>query len=300
MTVPRFGTILPTTVVGSYPPVKSRGLSSLVDPMRTAVETAVDDQIRAGIDIISDGQVRADMIQSFASKLPGIRGQEVIGTLQPADSPITVRDTKYALTKHPRVKGILTGPSSLAHALHIATPAYRNKEELALDLAKALREEARHLTALGITILQIDEPILSTGVADLDNGREAVGIIAKELGVPTCVHVCGNSGEVIDGLLKMPVTILDFEFSRNPANLDIIGKKEFGGKYIGFGCIDSTSNAVEQVDQVAKLIGKGIEAFGADRMLIDPDCGMRMRTREAAFAKLSAMVAAVREVRKEL
>jgi 5-methyltetrahydropteroyltriglutamate--homocysteine methyltransferase len=300
MTAPLFGTILPTTVVGSYPPVKGRGLFALVDPLKTAVETAVADQVAAGIDIISDGQVRADMIRSFASRLPGVQGQDVIGPVQPASSPITVRDTKYALTKHPKVKGIITGPSSLAHALHIATPAYRTKEELALDLAKALREEARHLAALGITILQIDEPILSTGVADLPTGREAVGIITSGLSVPVCLHVCGNTGSIVDDLLKMPVTILDFEFSRNPANLETIGKKDLAGKYVGYGCIDSTSDAVEPVEAIVRHIGKGVEVFSPDRMLIDPDCGMRMRTREAAFAKLSNMVMAAREVRRGL
>jgi 5-methyltetrahydropteroyltriglutamate--homocysteine methyltransferase len=300
MAPPLFGTILPTTVVGSYPPVKGRGLSTLVDPLKTAVETAVADQISAGIDIISDGQVRANMIQSFASKLPGVRGQEVVGPVQPADTPITVRDTKYALTRHPLVKGIITGPSSLAHALHISTPAYRTKEELALDLAKALREEARHLTALGIAILQIDEPILSTGAADVAICREAVEFITAGLDVPVCMHVCGNIGGVIDDLLKAKVTILDFEFATNPQNLEIIGKKELSGKYIGYGSIDPTSNEVEPVDAIVKHIRKGVEIFGPERMLIDPDCGMRMRTREAAFAKLSNMVAAVKEVRKGL
>ena len=81
--------VLATTVVGSYPVVKGTGLSSLFDPLSAAVKTAVADQMAAGIDIISDGQVRGDMIQAFASRLPGIKGQEVIGKVQPASSPIT-------------------------------------------------------------------------------------------------------------------------------------------------------------------------------------------------------------------
>ncbi|MDD3622577.1 MAG: methionine synthase, partial [Methanofollis sp.] len=67
--------VLPTTVVGSYPVVKTGGLRSLLDPLKGAVETAVADQVRAGVDIISDGQVRGDMITAFVSRLPGIRGQ---------------------------------------------------------------------------------------------------------------------------------------------------------------------------------------------------------------------------------
>ena len=76
--------VLATTVVGSYPVVKGGGLKSLFDPLHAAVETAVADQIGAGIDIISDGQVRGDMIGAFTAKLPGIREQEVIGKIQPA------------------------------------------------------------------------------------------------------------------------------------------------------------------------------------------------------------------------
>ncbi|MDD1664670.1 MAG: methionine synthase, partial [Methanomicrobiales archaeon] len=71
--------VLPTTVVGSYPVVKSTSLRSLMDPLKSAVETAVADQLSAGIDIISDGQVRGDMITAFASRLPGVRGQQVVG-----------------------------------------------------------------------------------------------------------------------------------------------------------------------------------------------------------------------------
>ena len=87
---------------------------SLVDPLKHAVEVAVADQVAAGIDIISDGQVRGDMIHAFTSHLPGIRGSAVVGKVQPARQPITVTDTKCALSRHPKVKGILTGPSTLA------------------------------------------------------------------------------------------------------------------------------------------------------------------------------------------
>ncbi|MFA7072200.1 MAG: methionine synthase, partial [Methanoculleus sp.] len=122
--------LLPTTVVGSYPVVKGSGIFALVDPLKHAVEVAVADQVAAGIDIISDGQVRGDMIRAFTSRLPGIRGSSVVGKVQPARQPITVGDTKYALSRHPKVKGILTGPSTLAHGLAVETPFYRNKDEL--------------------------------------------------------------------------------------------------------------------------------------------------------------------------
>jgi 5-methyltetrahydropteroyltriglutamate--homocysteine methyltransferase len=292
--------VLATTVVGSYPVVKGGGLFSLFDPLRAAVETAVADQIAAGIDIISDGQVRGDMIQSFASRLPGIKGQEVVGKVQPASSPITLRDTKYAISKAPKVKGIITGPTTLAHGLHISTPMYRNKEELALDLAGALAVEARSLEAEGVTLLQIDEPMFSTGVADLAVGKQAIDSITSRLHIPTCMHVCGDLSNVIDDVLKINVNVLDFEFSKNPGNLELLGSRDLSGRMIGYGCIDSSSDTIESVAEIKKRIECGVGVFGPRAMLIDPDCGMRMRTREVAFAKLKNMADAAREVRLAL
>ena len=292
--------VLATTVVGSYPVVKAGGLMSFLDPLHSAVETAVGDQIAAGIDIISDGQVRGDMIGAFTSKLPGIREQEVIGKVQPAAGPITVGDTKYALSKFLKVKGIITGPTTLAHGLHITTPMYRNKEELVPDLAAALLVEARALEAAGITLLQIDEPIFSTGVADLAIGKQAVEQIAAGLHTPVCMHVCGNLGNVIDELLKFNVNVLDFEFANNPDNLDLLSRRDLGGKMIGYGCVDSSTDRIEGTAEIRKRIEKGVAIFDPKVMLIDPDCGMRMRTREVAYAKLKYMCDAAKEVRLAL
>ena len=120
--------VLATTVVGSYPVVKGTGIKAIFDPLKPAVETAVADQLAAGIDIISDGQVRGDMIHAFSGKLPGIKGQDVIGKIQPASGAITAADTKYARSKSLYVKGIITdwskplldgglGPGSSSHYL---------------------------------------------------------------------------------------------------------------------------------------------------------------------------------------
>jgi len=292
--------VLATTVVGSYPVVKGSGLKSLFDPLKSAVETAVADQVNAGIDIISDGQVRGDMIQAFSGKLPGIKGQDVVGKIQPASGAITAADTKYAKSKSLYVKGIITGPSTLAHGLHISTPMYRNKEELALDLAAALAVEAKHLEAAGITLLQIDEPIFSTGVADLAVGKQAIDVITGAIKVPTCMHVCGNLANVLDDILKVNVNVLDFEFSKNPENLALFGSKDLSGRMIGYGCVDSTAEQVETVPELKKRIEKGVEVFGAKAMLVDPDCGLRMRSRESAFWKLKNMAEAAKEVRLAL
>jgi 5-methyltetrahydropteroyltriglutamate--homocysteine methyltransferase len=291
--------VLPTTVVGSYPVVRTASLRSLLDPLKSAVETAVTDQLTAGIDIISDGQVRGDMITAFASRLPGIRGQQVVGKVLPPDRSITVLDTRYALSRHPWVKGILTGPSTLAHALQIATPMYRDRADLTLDLAQALAYEAKALQDAGVTLLQIDEPIFSTGAADLATGGQAIQVLTSLLQKPVCLHVCGALVGVIDEILKLRVAGFDFEFAGNDVNLQVLSGKDLGDRFLGFGCVNSNDPAVEKVQVIKKRIQAGIEAFGPDRMLIDPDCGLRMLTRETAFQKLKAMVDATREARVE-
>jgi 5-methyltetrahydropteroyltriglutamate--homocysteine methyltransferase len=240
------------------------------------------------------------MISVFTSKIPGIKGQLVIGKVEPPHRAVTLSDTKYALSRHPMVKGIITGPSTLAHALRIGTPLYRNREELILDLAEALIPEARALQEAGVAILQIDEPIFSTGVADMQAGLESIQLITSQLSAPTCLHVCGELVGVIDAILKMPVAILDFEFSESQVNLDLLSRKDLKGRLIGFGCINSNDINVETPATILKRIGLGAGIFDAESILIDTDCGLRMLPREVAFKKLQNMVEASRQARIEL
>ncbi|MDD1706323.1 MAG: methionine synthase [Methanoregulaceae archaeon] len=294
------GTTLPTTVVGSYPVVQGKGLSGLLDPFRDAVRTAVTDQLAAGIDIISDGQVRGDMVKIFTSRLPGVRGAEIIGKVSPPEGPITLGDTRYAISKAPRVKGIITGPATLSFALHISSPVYRDRNDLALDLARALAQEAHSLAAAGAAVIQIDEPILSTGTADLSVAREALKILTRGLRVPVCLHVCGDLTSVISELIGMPVGILDFEFVKSPGNLALCREMDFGRMMIGFGCVDSSDPVAETAAIIRSRIETGLSVFAPEQLLIDPDCGLRMLPRDIAFKKISRMVEAVKEVRETL
>lgn len=293
-------TILPTTVVGSYPGQPKRTLKSLFDPLHGAVEEAVTLQKKAGITIISDGQVRGDMIGAFASKLPGIRGSDVIGRVMPPDQAITIKDTAYAVRQHPYVKAIITGPSTLAYGLHLGTPQYRNRSELVPDIASSLVVEARGLSKTGAVMLQIDEPILSTGAADLDIAKKAIATIAKAVTIPVCLHACGNIAHIIDDLLAMPIQILDFEGSVNADNLASFSGKDLKDRYIGYGIVDSSSPVLESADEVKQRLLKGIDILGPERILPDPDCGLRMHTPESAYAKLTRLTGVVSEVRQEL
>ena len=294
------GITLPTTVVGSYPSIPGHGLSGIFDPYREAVRTAVTDQLAAGIDIISDGQVRGDMVRIFTSRLPGLRGDDVIGKVSSPESPITVTDTRYAISRAYRVKGIITGPTTLSFALHVSSPVYRDRADLAYDLAHALAQEASALVGAGAAVIQIDEPILSTGIADLDRAREALEIITSGIEIPTCLHVCGDLTPVISDLLRMPVKILDFEFAKSPANLNLCRDLDFGKMMIGFGCIDSSDPVPETKDTILSRIDMALKVFSPEQLLLDPDCGLRMLPRDAAYLKLSRMVEAVKTVREDL
>lgn len=294
------GQILPTTVVGSFPAEPRRTIRSLLDPYHEAVCQAVDAQIAAGITIISDGQVRGDMIQTFASHLPGIRGKDVIGRVMPPDMPITIKDTRYARTRHPYVKGIITGPSTLSYGLHMSTSNYRSRDEVIPDIADALSVEARALSDCGISMLQIDEPIFSTGITDLVLGREALSRIVKTVQVPVCLHVCGPLSKIIDEIVRMPVQILDFEGCVDPENLASLSARDLGDKYIGFGCVDSSKAHVEDLSIVISRLRAGVDALGPNRILPDPDCGLRMLDKNVAYAKLKRLCEAVAVVRNDV
>lgn len=289
-----------TTVVGSYP----AGVTITTDEdVRQAIEIAVRDQEKAGVQIISDGQVRADMVGIFALNMPGYKKEagryKITGRIELPDNPATVKDYLYArkLSKA-KVKGIVTGPTTMAKSSVVekSSPYKSNSDpELIFDLAYSLASEVRALSRAGAEIVQIDEPFFSVG-ADIETGIKAVNIVAKAAEVPA-LHVCGDIRPIFTKLLETNVQVLDHEFAVSK-NLEVMdrGLIKAHGKIIGFGCIDTTSDEVETVDQIEKSIRGGIAKIGKENMWVDPDCGMRVRKKESAFAKLTNMVEAVRRI----
>ncbi|KAF5089049.1 5-methyltetrahydropteroyltriglutamate--homocysteine methyltransferase [anaerobic digester metagenome] len=316
-----------TTVVGSYPALPeepsslSQKLSSFFgtyDRYKPAIELAVRDQIEAGIDIISDGQVRDGMVEIFAKAIPGMTVEgntpKIVGKIKPSPVSISAEDLKYAVkiaegiskeySSNPckieegvkGVKGIITGPSTLVFS-SLLEGFYKSKDKAVIDLAYALKKEAEFLERTGAVYIQIDEPFLSTGLPDIKTAKKAIEIITKDLKVPTAMHVCGDISDVFEELLTFPVDIVDCEFAGIPKNINVLEETANKGlikdKKIGFGCIDTKKKEVEDPKKVLELIKKGLEAFGKDNLIIDPDCGMKMLPKEAAFSKLKAMTEAV-------
>jgi 5-methyltetrahydropteroyltriglutamate--homocysteine methyltransferase len=324
-----------TTVVGSYPvsdPCVPDSISSKIsnflgfyDPYLPLLELAVKDQIMAGVDIISDGQIRGDMIKVFARHFPGMifedNTSKILDKVTPANHPLGVNDLKHAIKTAQKtsinfsdsiksdskllvgndfnnnfkgVKGIITGPTTLVLSSRVEGFYNRDKKDkIIMDMAMALKKEAYSLQEAGAAIIQIDEPFLSTGVADLKTAKTAIKIITDNLSIPVSMHVCGDVGDIFKDILKFSVQIIDCEFAGLPNNIQVLEQEYDGSKKIGFGCIDTRVDDIDELDHVVNLIKNGVDIVGDENIMLDPDCGMRMLSRDVALLKLKKMTEAV-------
>ena len=301
-----------STVVGSYPVelkeasgFKDKLLKSVgaYDPFKDSIKQAVFSQLDAGVDIISDGQVRGDMVSSFSKFIPGFKIEDgntfIVSKIRNPTGEISVKDLLYAkslikqyykgsIPEGKGIKGIVTGPSTIIHSSRI-TSFYKNKDDAIIDLAHSLKKEVDVIERkVKPVYIQVDEPFLSTGMVNMKVAREAIEILHEDLSIPLAMHVCGTLQDAYKDLSKFNVEILDFEFAGNNVNLDILEKNIslFKGKKIGFGCIDSSKNEVDSEQETEELISKGIDIVGEDNILLDPDCGLRRAPMDVAFKKL--------------
>jgi len=283
-----------TTVIGSYP-LKYSELGP------DAIRQAVEDQLQAGVDLVTDGQTRYDMIEYFARAIEGYsyEGKSVVtGKIGRGKPEEFVQDFRMAKSLAPRVKGLITGPVTLVFSTRLKAPysGYRD-ESVYLDTADALLDIARALEAEGAEWIQIDEPYLSVG-APMTIARHAVERLATGLHVPVAMHVCGTVGGIVPQLLEWQgVTLLSHGFMGDK-NDDVLLSAELknSDKVLGLGCIDTKSPDVESEDEVAALLRRGLDLLPPERVVVHPDCGLRMLPREAVQAKLKVMTAAARKV----
>lgn len=310
-----------STVVGSFPvkmeePVsfkdKLLNVFKLYDPYKIAIKRSVYKQLEAGIDVVSDGQVKGDMVTAFTRYIPGMKlegTQTVInGKIRRPSKDITISDLKYAkylinkyydgeIPNKKGIKGIITGPSTIVYSSRISH-FYRNKNEAVLDLANSLKYEAIAIEKkVNPKYIQIDEPFLSTGLVDLDNAKEAIDIISESVDVPVSMHVCGTLDNVFKDLTRFNIDILDCEFAGNDINLDVLRKNAslLKNKKLGFGCIDSSVNELDSFEDVKKLVGEAISIVGKDNLILDPDCGLRKTSPDIAFEKLKLITKVEKE-----
>lgn len=304
-----------STVIGSFPvevkkdtSTKNKLLSALgaYDPFKQSIKDSVIAQLDAGVDIISDGQVRGDMVSIFTEFIPGMKivdgNTEIISKIRKPTQEISIKDLQYAkkvmkdyyngnIPEGCGVKGIITGPNTIVHSSRIQG-FYKNKEDAIIDLAHSLKFEVDAIAKkVEPVYIQIDEPFLSTGMVDMKTAREAIDILHDGLDVPLAMHVCGILKDAFSDISRFNVEILDFEFAGNNVNLDVLEKNYslVSGKKIGFGCVDSSVNTIDDKNDVDELVQKAIEIVGRDNLLLDPDCGLRRAPKDVAFDKLKLM-----------
>lgn len=291
---------LATTVVGSFP--ASPSPQKLVefcrtghDPYEDSIRESIEAQISAGIDIISDGQTRNDMVKLFATKLGGIRMRQkpVIMDNIEHRSPITLPDQNLAkniIGGRAKLKGIITGPFTLAMSCN--DEYYGSIEKTAMGFADALNAEARALSSV-VDILQIDEPFFSVEYPEY--ASELITTIFRGVGIPRAMHACGDISNIFEDLVELDLEILDHEFAAHPDLLNVVADVDFP-QTVGFGCVRSDVNVAETMPEISERVKKGIDSIGKHKMMLDPDCGLRHLSPEVAREKLQNMVRAKEEL----
>jgi 5-methyltetrahydropteroyltriglutamate--homocysteine methyltransferase len=337
---------LVTTVVGSYPQpgwlidrerlaerlpprVRARELwqvpeSLLEEAQDDATRLAVQDMERAGIDVVTDGEMRRESYSNrFATALDGVdlddpgvavdrTGHEnpvprVVGPIR-RTRPVEVRDVEFlrSITDR-RIKITVPGPFTMTQQAQ--NDHYGDDRSLALAYAEAVNEELRDLKAAGADVVQIDEPYLQ---ARPDPAREyAIEAINRALeGIEgeTVLHTCFGYAHVVkDRLAGYPflrelddclATHLSLEAAQPDLDPEVL--RDVPDKTIVLGVLDLGSSDVEAPGDVADRIRQALAVVGPDRLVVAPDCGMKYLPRELAFRKLRAMVAGARIVRKDL
>jgi 5-methyltetrahydropteroyltriglutamate--homocysteine methyltransferase len=274
----------------------------------------VEFQDQLGLDIIVDGEMyRGDMATYFAEHLQGMeisglvrsygnryyRKPIAVGPLK-RPKPITVEWFRYAqsLTSKP-VKGMITGPYTMAEWSF--NNYYDTQEAFVLAMAEVLHEEAVDLAKAGAKYIQVDEPAVSTRPEDLQLAIRAMKVVTAGIEATFITHICyGDFASIYPDMLELPVHIFDLEMANSNYDLLELLKTSPFSKKLSLGVIDVHSHVIETKEQVKQGIYKALELLPPDRLLIDPDCGLKTRTVEEAQAKLRVMKEATDEVRQEL
>ena len=338
--------LLQTTVVGSYPQpdwlVNRQMLSKLVPRTRLreiwrvpepfleqaqddATLLAIRDMERAGIDIITDGEMRRESYSNrFATALEGIddehpgeivnrTGQRttvprVAGKIR-RTSPVELRDMQFLRANTDRLAKItLPGPFTMGQ--QVKDEFYKDAEAMCMDYAAAVNAEAHDLVKAGADVIQLDEPWLRNNPQEAK--LYAVKVINRALEgltVPTVVHLCFGYAAVVRGgkptgyafLPQLADSIaqqISIESAQPKIDLGVL--EDLAPKKIMLGVIDLGDPEIETPQKIADRIRAGLKHVAADKLLPAPDCGMKYLPRATAFGKLRSLVEGAALVRREL
>jgi 5-methyltetrahydropteroyltriglutamate--homocysteine methyltransferase len=338
--------ILPTSLVGSYaqpdwlldrsklakrfpPRVRAMelwriGPEWLQEAQDDATRLAILDQERAGLDIITDGEIRRESYSNrFATALEGVDLDNpgtaldrsghpnpvprVTGRIRRRE-PVEVRDLKFlkAHTSKP-VKVTVPGPFTMSQQAQ--NDFYESEAEMALDYAAAVNEEIKDLFAAGADFVQIDEPYMQ---ARPEKARE-FGVAAVERALDgvsgaTALHICFGYAAIIherpSGYSFLPelaaTSVKQISIETAQSKLDCAVLEKLPGKTIILGVLDLSTHEVETAEMVAERIARALPYVDAKRIVIAPDCGLKYLPRDVAFGKMEAMAKGAELVRKTL
>jgi 5-methyltetrahydropteroyltriglutamate--homocysteine methyltransferase len=339
--------LLPTTVVGSYPQpdwlVDRQMLSKTVPRIRMkemwrvpdqwleqaqddATIVAIHDMERAGIDIVTDGEIRRESYSNrFATALEGIdienpavvktrSGVElpvprVVGKVR-RPGPVEVRDMQF-LRSNTSLPAKITLPGPFTMSQQAKDEYYKDAEALAMDMAAVVNEEAHDLVRAGADVIQLDEPWARN---DPESARryavKAINRALEGITVPTVVHLCFGYAAVVPGEMKpagyafLPeladTTASTISIESAQPKIDFGVLEELAPKNIMLGVIDLSDMTVETPETIAERIRHGLEYVPVQRLIPAPDCGMKYLPREVAFGKLKALSMGAAIVRNEL
>jgi 5-methyltetrahydropteroyltriglutamate--homocysteine methyltransferase len=340
------GKPLLTTVVGSYPQpewlIDRQALASGPPPRirisglwRVAAEhleqaqddaalLAIRDMERAGVDIISDGEVRRESYSNyFATALEGVdidRPGQIAGpsgrptpvprVVEPVRRvrPVHVRDVQFlrAHTDRP-IKVTVPGPFTMAQQAQ--NDYYPDRESLAMAYAACVNEEVRELFAAGADVVQLDEPWVRT---DPEGARRyGVAAINKALeGITgtTALHLCFGYAAVARGKPNRYAFLTELEgtavqqisIEAAQPKLDLAVLKEFSTKTIILGVLDLGDMTIETAESIAARLREALRYIAPERLMVAPDCGMKYLPRAVAYKKLKAMTLGAAIMRESL
>jgi 5-methyltetrahydropteroyltriglutamate--homocysteine methyltransferase len=328
-------TLFPTTVVGSYPQpdwlVNREMLSKVVPRVRMtqlwrvdepyleqaqddATIVAIRDMERAGIDIITDGEMRRESYSNrFATALEGVdidnpgevmarsgptKVPRVVGKIR-RTRPVELRDMQF-LRKNTDRKAKITLPGPFTMSQQAKDEFYKDDEAMTMDLAVAVNEELRDLEKAGADVIQLDEPWLRNNPEKAR--RYAVKAINRALdgiAVPTAIHLCFGYAAVVPGdtkpqkyafLPELADTVAQqISIESAQPNIDFGVLKDLSGKKILLGVLDLSDNTIETPEKIAERIERGLKYVAAENLIPAPDCGMKYLSRAVAFGKLQAL-----------
>jgi 5-methyltetrahydropteroyltriglutamate--homocysteine methyltransferase len=338
--------LLPTSLVGSYaqpdwlidrkklasrlpPRVRARELwrvppEFLAQAQDDATLLSIREQERAGLDIITDGEMRRESYSNrFATALEGVDIDNpgtaidrsghpnpvprVVGRIQ-RKHPVEVRDVVFLRANTERkIKMTVPGPFTMSQQAQ--NDFYKDEEEMALDYAAAVNAEIKDLFAAGADIVQIDEPYMQARPEKaLQYGLKALNAALDGISGTTAVHICFGYAAIIherpEGYSFLPelagsrVKQVSIETAQSKLDCSVLQK--LPDKRIILGTLDLSDMTVETPETVAARIRRALPHLPAQRIIVAPDCGLKYLPRDVAFGKMCAMVEGANIVRREV